>query len=80
VATFSVWRSVDEMRKYAIGAEPGAHRRAIAAHQKHPFHHESAFVRLRPIGSRGIWDGRDPIKTVAPARSSPSVRIPVESE
>jgi hypothetical protein len=80
VATFSIWRSVEEMRKYVIGADPGAHRRAIAAHQKHPFHHESVFVRSRPIASRGLFNVRDGGRTAPPALSSASARIPIECE
>jgi hypothetical protein len=60
VATFSLWRSAAAMRAYAIG-KSGPHSAAIRADRERPFHHESAFVRLRPYASRGNWDGRDPL-------------------
>jgi len=53
VATFSLWRSAGEMRAYAYGASGPDHRAAIDAHRARPFHHESAFVRLRPYGADG---------------------------
>jgi hypothetical protein len=60
VATFSLWRGAAAMREYATGADSG-HRAAVAADRTQPFHHESAFVRLRPYASRGSWEGRDPL-------------------
>lgn len=68
VATFTLWRSAAAMRAYAYSAGE-AHVAAMAAHRAEPFHHESAFVRFRPYGSRGSWDGRDPLDeaTAAPA-------------
>jgi hypothetical protein len=61
VATFSLWRSTAAMRAYAHGhTEPG-HVAAIQAHAARPFHHESAFVRFRPYGAAGNWDGCDPL-------------------
>lgn len=62
VATFSLWRSAAEMRGYAQ-RPGGAHPAATRAHAEKPFHHQSAFVRFRPIASSGSWDGRDPLAT-----------------
>jgi hypothetical protein len=61
VATFSVWRSTAAMRAYAHGHADPAHLAAIQAHAARPFHHESAFVRFRPYGAEGNWDGCDPL-------------------
>jgi hypothetical protein len=61
VSTFSLWRSVDEMRAYATGRHAPGHTDAMKAHSARPFHHESAFVRLRPYASAGQWDGREPL-------------------
>lgn len=61
VATFSLWRDSESMRDYAVGRTPGAHLRAIRAHNIRPFHHESAFVRLRPYAAIGSWNGHDPL-------------------
>jgi len=71
VATFSLWRTGREMREYAVGDAPGGHKRAIDAHRRRPFHHESVFARFRPYGASGSWDGRDPL---AGANASRPVR------
>ncbi len=61
VATFSLWRSTAAMRAYARGdADPG-HLAAVHAHAGRPFHHQSAFVRFRPYGAEGNWDGCNPL-------------------
>ena len=60
VATFSVWRSLGDMRDYAFGSA-GAHRAAVGVHRERPFHSESAFIRFRPYASSGSWQGRDPL-------------------
>jgi hypothetical protein len=61
VATFSLWRSTSAMRAYATGRHDPRHRAAIQAHAARPFHHESAFIRFRPLRASGSWDGRDPL-------------------
>lgn len=61
VATFSLWRSTAAMRAYAHGHADPRHLAAIQAHATRPFHHESAFVRFRPYGAEGNWDGCDPL-------------------
>jgi hypothetical protein len=61
VATFSLWRSTSAMRAYARGDVEKAHLVATRAHAARPFHHESAFIRFRPYGAAGSWDGRDPL-------------------
>jgi hypothetical protein len=64
VSTFSLWRSTAAMRAYATGHGDRAHLEAIRAHNARPFHHESAFVRLRPYAAHGSWDGIEPLATV----------------
>jgi hypothetical protein len=61
VATFSLWRTVAAMRAYATGQAHPQHRAAVQAHATRSFHHESAFIRLRPYAARGAWDGREPL-------------------
>ena len=61
VATFSLWRSVAEMRAYARGSNDPAHLAAARAQAARPFHHESAFLRFRPYRAEGSWDGREPL-------------------
>lgn len=61
VATFSIWRTVREMRDYALGRPDPSHLDAIKANRATPFHHQDAFVRFRPYASAGAWKGRDPL-------------------
>jgi hypothetical protein len=61
VSTFSLWRSTDALRTYAYDGPQPEHPDAIAAHRARPFHHQSAFVRFHPYGSRGHLEGRNPL-------------------
>ncbi|HEX5308889.1 MAG TPA: hypothetical protein VFW38_07390 [Solirubrobacteraceae bacterium] len=60
VSTFSLWRSSAEMLKYAQETS-GAHLAAIRRNRERPFHHESAFIRMRPYRSAGTWGTTDPL-------------------
>jgi hypothetical protein len=61
VCTFSLWRSSRDLATYAYGREQPAHAAAIAAHAAKSFHHESAFIRFRPLASAGSLRGRNPL-------------------
>ncbi|MFJ9415349.1 spheroidene monooxygenase [Streptomyces sp. NPDC101227] len=61
VGTFSIWRSVAAMSRYAYGSAQPEHTEAVRAHQARAFHHEAAFLRCRPYGAQGLLDGREPI-------------------
>jgi hypothetical protein len=61
VATFSIWRTVAEMRDYALGRPDPAHLNAIKKDRANTFHHQEAFVRFRPYASSGSWNGDDPL-------------------
>ncbi|WP_030801529.1 hypothetical protein [Streptomyces sp. NRRL S-337] len=63
VSTFSIWQSVDAMRRYAYGSAQPDHKAAIQAHQAAPFHHEAGFVRCLPYAAQGTLNGRDPLAT-----------------
>lgn len=54
-ATFSVWRGVEDMDRYA---RSGAHLEAIKAAQRHGFFSESMFARFVPLDMRGTYKGR----------------------
>lgn len=60
VSTFSVWRTVAEMRRYAYDRS-GSHHAAVAVDKNRPFHRHSAFIRLRPYATAGSWGGADPL-------------------
>jgi hypothetical protein len=61
VATFSLWRTVAQMRDYSLGRPDPSHLNAIKADRSKAFHHQEAFVRFRPYASHGTWKGRDPL-------------------
>ncbi len=63
VSTFSVWRSLGEMRRYAYD-RGGSHQAAVTADRERPFHRHSAFIRLRPYATAGRWNGVDPLANV----------------
>lgn len=67
VATFSLWRTTSGMRAYAGGPSGTEHRDAVKAHAERPFHHASAFIRFRPYGAEGEWDGANPLPDDQPA-------------
>jgi hypothetical protein len=67
VATFSLWQSIGAMRAYAGGPSGPEHRDAVKAHAARPFHHASAFIRLRPYAAEGEWNGENPLADDQPA-------------
>ena len=69
VATLSIWRTVSEMRDYALGRPDPRHLDAIKANRVTPFHHQDAFVRFRPYASSGSWGGSDPLAAIRSGRS-----------
>lgn len=60
VSTFSLWRSAAAMRAYA-SRQGGPHRIAVATDRERPFHYRSAFIRFRPLATRGQWGASDPL-------------------
>lgn len=65
VGTFSLWRSVSAMHRYAYGSARPAHKEVVREHQAESFHHEAAFVRLRPYAARGTLAGWEPVAAAA---------------
>jgi hypothetical protein len=53
-ATFSLWRTAAEMRRYAY--TPGEHTDAMRAMRRYDFHSEYLFARFRPYGEEGVWE------------------------
>jgi hypothetical protein len=70
ISTFSIWRTVREMTEMVHGRSdvPDAHvhQVAMAEQRRRDFHHESTFMRFRPLSEHGQWHGRqllaDPIR------------------
>lgn len=62
-STFSIWQSIEQMTEMVHGHSdvPNAavHAAAMTEQRRHDFHHESAFMRFRPISEYGRWQGRD---------------------
>ena len=65
-ATLTVWRTLGEMRDYAMGRAGRDHLKAIKEQHRNDFHRESAFIRLRPLSEHGTVDG---VALVAEARA-----------
>jgi hypothetical protein len=61
VATCSLWQSSKALSDYAFGHGDAAHADAIKEQARKQFHHESAFIRFRPLAIRGSLDGKNPL-------------------
>ena len=72
-ATFSLWKDQAAMDAYA---RSGAHQRAIQAAYGRGFFSESMFVRFRPVGLYGQWNGL----SFAPFPHSPSPSFPAKAQ
>ncbi|MDG2027516.1 MAG: hypothetical protein P8J50_10420 [Acidimicrobiales bacterium] len=59
VMTVSWWQDAEAMATAVRG--PGGHAEAMGRQAKKDFHHESAFIRFRPISSSGSLAGKHPI-------------------
>lgn len=61
-STFSIWRTVREMTEMVHGRsdipDPDRHAVAMTEQRRKDFHHESAFMRFRPLAEHGTWQGR----------------------
>jgi hypothetical protein len=75
VATFSLWQTTGAMRAYAGGLAGPEHRAAVKAHAAQPFHHASAFIRFRPYGAEGEWNGENPLPDDQPPRRRSPERV-----
>jgi hypothetical protein len=62
ISTFSIWRSIADMTDMVYGRQdvPDAavHRLAMAEQARKDFHHESTFMRFRPLSEHGTWQSR----------------------
>ena len=74
ISTFSIWRTVREMTEMVQGRSdvPSAHVHQVAMEEQRrkDFHHESTFMRFRPLSEHGEWQGRQllPVATRQPTR------------
>jgi hypothetical protein len=76
VATCSLWESTKDLSTYAYGRREPAHAEAIAAQDSKDFHHQSAFIRFRPVSSRGNLGGRNPLREFAVPHGDPTAESP----
>lgn len=60
-STCSIWKSAEATTAFAYGQSESAHPNAIAADRTKPFHHQQAFIRFRPLLSKGGLGGTNPL-------------------
>ena len=68
-ATVSVWRSAAAMRAWAY--DTPQHAEVVRRTRDEGWYAEELFARFRLLGTRGTWNGTDPLASVSPS-SDPS--------
>jgi len=61
-ATFSVWESMDDVKRFAYGSKE--HAEVIKKTRSENWYSEELFARLKPIKSFGTINGKDPLKGI----------------
>lgn len=61
LGTFSLWRSIEHVRRFARMPE---HAEVVRRARAEGWYGEELFARFEPIASSGSWSGRDPLADV----------------
>ena len=59
-ATFSIWQSIDDVKKFAYGSKD--HAEVIKKTRTGNWYSEELFARFKPIASFGTINGKNPLK------------------
>jgi len=61
-ATFSIWRSIDDVKAFAYASRE--HAEVIKKTRDEKWYNEELFARFKPVASFGTINGKDPLNGI----------------